>query len=282
MIVLKVCLVKIWLLEILNNLQRYMNDESKISFDINALAYDNIIPKFIVPLKSYNFQNEKNTIVINIKKYKMCTRTDFDFDVKSFETAHILWNKYFKFSEMIENNIPSIDKETTLGVHYRGTDKNVDLSQANPISQEEFLIIINDFLSKNNNIKNIYCCSDETSFIENVKNKFKNINVIAYNQLRSPDTTKAFFRLGYEIEKNMQDNLTIGALVDMITLSKCKYVIKTSSALSSFSKIINPQLIVFSVSAMKERWFPTGLIQTYQSDSIEVNSILKRTMLGNV
>ena len=192
-----------------------------------------------------------------------------------------LWNKYFKFSKQVEDLVPLFTKNETLGVHYRGTDKMFDNSQTNPMSQDEFIYIIRDFLSKHEEIKAIYCCSDEESFINNIRKNFNNIKVIEYKQLRSIDTSRAFFQNGYNINKQLKDSLTIGALVDMISLSRCEYVIKTSSALSAFSKIIQPDLKIYTVSAMKESWFPTAMIEPYKSDSEKVLSILKRTLYGN-
>jgi hypothetical protein len=41
------------------------------------------------------------------------------------------------------------------------------------------------------------------------------------------------------------------AMVDMLCLSNCKTVLKISSALSSFSKIINPSLNIYRINALK-------------------------------
>jgi hypothetical protein len=268
--------ILVWLLETIHHLDKN-NTNLMLSFDINALAYDNIIPTFIQPNEIHeDFDNK-----INVKTYKISNGAVFDFEPASFETANKLWNKYFKFSKQVEDIVPQFTKSETLGVHYRGTDKIFDNSQTNHISQEEFIYIISDFLSKQEEIKAIYCCSDEGSFINNIRKNFNNIKVIEYQQPRSIDTSFAFFRNGYNINKQLKDNLTIGALVDMISLSRCEYVIKTSSALSAFSKIIQPDLKIYTVSAMKERWFPTAMIEPYKSDSEKVSSILKRTLYGN-
>lgn len=67
----------------------------------------------------------------------------------------------------------------------------------------------------------------------------------------------------------------------MVGLSKCGTVIKNSSALSAFSKIINPSLNIFTVSAMKQKWFPTGVIKVYKTKSNKIKKILARTMKGD-
>ena len=60
----------------------------------------------------------------------------------------------------------------TLGVHYRGTDKNYDIGQANYITETEMILIVKDYM-ENNNIEQIFCCSDEQSFINAIKILFK-------------------------------------------------------------------------------------------------------------
>jgi len=273
----------IWLIEVLSYLQKH---QTRIIFHINCLAYDNLIPRFIVPKISYKLEEFSNTQFFDLKhlKFSCENAAEFDFDVSAYQKANKIWNKYFEFHEVILNKIPIIDSDTTVGIHYRGTDKNSDTSQANAISQEEVILIIKDFLQNTTKeYKAIYCCSDESSFIANMKNNFTNMQIIQYDQIRATeDLTNALFRYGSCVEKNLQDNMTIAALVDMLSLSKCHTVIKTSSALSAFSKIMNPTLQVYTVSAMKERWFPAGLVPAYKSKSAVINKILQRTLQGHV
>jgi len=269
--------ILIWLLESIHHMEKNYSD-LKLSFDINALAYDNIIPTFIETKEKNNVFDEK----INVKTYKLSNNATFDNNMKSFEIANKIWNKYFKFSDVIQKSVPEFETNCTLGIHYRGTDKNFDNGQTNYITQDEFILLVNDFLAKHSEITTIYCCSDEEIFIDNIRNTFKNLDIVQYNQTRSANTNQAFFRNGYIVDKNIKDNLTISAFVDMVALSKCKYVIKTSSALSSFSKIIQPNLQIYSVSAMKQPWFPTATIPVYQTDSKEASHILIRTLQNHV
>lgn len=269
--------ILIWLLETIHHLENNFQD-LKLSFDINALAYDNIIPTFIQTIHDFPVFDKK----INLKEYKLSHNTHFQNNSNSFFIAHNIWNKYFKFSDRILNEIPVFDSKHTLGIHYRGTDKNFDNYQTNSISQDEFILIVNDFLINHPDITTIFCCSDESSFIHNISNTFKNIHVFQYKQPRSHNSNDAFFRNGYNIDKITKDNLTISAFVDMITLSKCKYVLKTSSALSAFSKIIQPDLQIYTVSAMKLPWFPTATIPVYQTNSDEISIILNRTLHNHV
>jgi hypothetical protein len=165
----------IWLLEILNELE-YDN----VKFDVNAKAYGNLIPTYIVPklVPKLDVVDE----VVDIFDYKKKHNIDFEFDMSSYKKANYIWNKYFTFSEFIKESIPYIETEKTLGIHYRGTDKNSDTSQTNHILQEEFLSLVDEIHEK---FDAIYVASDEQSFIESVKNRYPAKNIIEYKQNRN-------------------------------------------------------------------------------------------------
>ena len=142
------------------------------------------------------------------------------------------------------------------------------------------IMIIEDYLNNNNNINTLFCCSDEQIFINKIKEKFKNYKIIEYNQFRnnSENINYGLFRYGEKFDEIERNKLTYASIIDMLALSKCKVVIKSSSALSAFSKIINPSLILYTVSAMKKDWFPTSYVEEYKTNNIELKKILKRTM----
>jgi hypothetical protein len=270
-----------WLLEVLRHLEtseQFTND-SKIVFDINTKLYDNLVPTYIVPHKLYEKKDLKSPILINLKQYKFSKNLDYPFHEHSFTVANYIFQKYFTIRSDILKCIPELDFETTLGVHYRGTDKQHDSGEANIITQEEYLTIIDDYLQKNSNIKTVYCCSDEATFINKCKQRFYDKNIVQYSQKRSSES--------YALHKTIRmqdetDKHCIAAIVDMISLSRCNMILKTSSALSAYSKIINPQIQLLTCCAMKQRWFPTGVVKSYTSSSVAVNDILSRTMQGHV
>ena len=80
-----------------------------------------------------------------------------------------------------------------------------------------------------------------------------------------------------------RDQLTVDSIVDMLILSKCDVILKTSSALSCFSKIIHPQVRVLSMSAMRQPWFPATVTHPYVAPPHSTSSvILRRTMQGHI
>lgn len=280
-----------WVIEVLKDLDESgtITDDTDVIFDVDTLAYGRFIPKYIIPKKNCDNDNAKEpSQVINVTKHKEArgAHAEFPFDMSSFEKAHKVFNKWFEFSPDVLAQIPEGINANTLGVHYRGTDKNLDNLQANPITPAEFVTVVCDYLTNNLVISSIFCCSDEEEFIQLLHTdpyiKSRGIQVIQYHQPRSKDKIQyGFFRVGAKLPDKSRELLTLASMVDMLSLSRCGVVLKTSSALSSFSKIINPAQKAYTVSAMKQRWFPAGVVPPYQSNNPTVQQLLHRTLEGH-
>lgn len=267
-----------WLLEVLHHLE-INNNNAKVIFDINTSNNKNLIPKFIKPKKTYDINTSTNLIEISLKHYKIEKNVDgFMLNTENFEITNKLFNKYFKFNDFVINEVNKLNIDNkTLGIHYRGTDKNYDTIEANFITKEEMILIIQDYI-KNNNVEKIFCCSDEASFVNAIERVYPNL-VIEYKQIRSTNSNNwGFYNYGEDCCDKKRDNLTNSSLIDMLALSKCNTIIKTSSAFSSFSKILNPSLKMYTVSAMKLPYFPCAVAEQYKSNSQFIKNILKRTM----
>lgn len=274
-----------WLLEVLyylekNNIYDINNNNTKVIFDINTLNNKNLIPKFIQPKKIYNIDKSLEPIKISFDKYKSKNKIEsFDLDIKSFEKTNKIFNKYFKFNDFITNEVNKLNiSENALGIHFRGSDKLLDSDpEANYISKEEMILIIQDYI-KHNNILQIFCCSDEQSFVTEIIKLYPN-KVIQYKQKRLTNSdNNGLHRQGQNSSDKDRDNLTNSCIIDMLALSKCATIIKSSSALSSFSKIINPSVKLYTVSATLNPWFPTPVAEQYKSKSEKIIKILERTM----
>lgn len=271
-----------------NNIQ-----SNRILFDVDTTAYGKLFTN-IIQIKNIHEEKEiinykpfYETIIKNLNlKYKL----DKGLVPKdeTFENFNKIFNLHFKFSDFFLSKIPNnfsdvmSSLEPILGIHYRGTDKNKDRGQANAITQNEFLIILKDFLDNSNvNFKNIFVCSDEKGFVEKILESYPNINILQYKQDRAEEgTEEGFFRDCSNIKK--QQDMKLAAIMDCYLLSKCHSILKCSSALSSFSKILNPKLKAYQVSAMKIKWFPAGYIPGYIGHSEDSKKILNRTLKGHV
>ena len=270
----------------------------KFIFNIKCTHFGNIIPTYIKPKNEYDLSKTSSEILdINIEKSVSAevfrdTISDVVMPLlnielerfwiptpvkhSSFDIVNDIWNKYFYFDERILQKLLNFNRDTTLGVHFRGTDKQTDINQTNGITEDEFILIIEDHISKNNHIDTIFCCSDEQSFVEGIKNNFPNMVVLENEQ------TRIFWGDGKNFSKNEQDELVISVFLDILSLSKCNVILKTSSAMSCFSKIFNPKMEIYTKSAMKKHWFPASLTQIYKTDSDKINKILERTMQDHI
>jgi hypothetical protein len=148
---------------------------------------------------------------------------------------------------------------STLGVHFRGTDKKVE---AHTISWEDFCRLIETTLADNPQLTNIFVSSDEQAFLDFfVKWDFRvPVNVAPAKLLASGGTPVHF---------SGHPGLAIGreALVASLLLAKCGYLVKTPSYLSAWSKIFNPALPVLLACPPRSGafWFPDSQIWTEQT-----------------
>ena len=196
----------------------------------------------------------------------------------NFSKLNHLFFKYFTIPNELNEIVDKLDLQKFVGIHFRGTDKTNDLDMNTPCSKTDFLIIIDEYI-KIKGIKNIFIASDEHYIIDKLKNKYPNI-IFKYSR---DFTDNIFWRNNPDKEKNAKF-----AMIDMLCLSKCKEVIKVSSALSAFSKIINPNLKIFRVNALKMfadiPYFPDAyipLLEKNPSYSKECNSILEKIQLND-
>lgn len=181
---------------------------------------------------------------------------------------HELWHSYFKIPDRIISRANEVgDLSNSLGIHYRGTDKN-ESWHTNAVSQENFLILAQDFINRRPDIKSIFVATDEFSFVEKAKAEFGPLKIINLGAV--------------EFHKKTTINPQKGerALLDCSLLSRCKYLLKGSSALSGFAKVINPDLEAYRVSASKLfadiPYFPEAYLPKLTSECAKCQAILAK------
>lgn len=188
-----------------------------------------------------------------------------------------IWKAYFKVPRRVLDQADAIfPSGSVLGIHYRGTDKQTTSWDSNPISQQQYLALIRDFLALRRDFDVIFAATDEYSFVE---------------QLRR-STSLQVISLG-EVEFHMADKHTTTraekadrAMLDCVLLSRCQCVLETSSALPSFAKLLNPALEIYRCAASKlfgklytkTPYFPVAQIPILPVRSAESAEILRLTM----
>jgi hypothetical protein len=187
-----------------------------------------------------------------------------------------VWHSYFKIPARIQQSADSLfPTGRVLGLHYRGNDKLTSLDDSNPISQDSFLTLVRDFLDRSPAFDVIFAATDEFSFVEKLRNTI-NLPVINLGEV---GFHKAINQTTPPEEK------TDRAVLDCVLLSRCSCLIETSSALPSFTKILNPDIEIYRTAASKlfsdMPYFPVAHIPILPVTGPEARAILDATLVAD-
>lgn len=152
-----------------------------------------------------------------------------------------LINKYIVFNGNVVSEVDVFCNNhfagyNVLGVHYRGTDKILEADflpysdVINAIKRELLILPIQ--------IDRIFVSSDEYGFIENLKSSFDIPVIYRDDYVRSVDGT--YFHRGISDLDTFQ--IHEDAMINMLLLSKCSFLLKSVSCLSDCSMIFNSDL----------------------------------------
>ena len=284
-----------WLLESLPYIEEHYLDKIEFGFDFYSHNYGSY-PNFSVFGKHLithfpSLSNPTNTVDIkNLITYK---KLEFDF-----QYAHNLFFKYFDFSPEIYSEASTISNlfsnKKILGLHFRGTDK-LSVNWADHIDVDDFLLVIDDYLL-NNKVDGIFFCTDSLDFKNKMISKYSSRYDLYYNQnqnvserplhlsrLKVLEYITKSIRHGYPIEEklreecNTNENELKNVIIDSLVLSKCSTVIKTHSLVSSFSKIINPDLDIYRINGCSTLYYPESYIPFYTTDDDVIQEILNQS-----
>jgi len=196
-----------------------------------------------------------------------------------FKKAHDLFFKFFRMRADVAAAADVLASKLTapcLGIHYRGSDKQkATYNEATPIEQDEFVVLVKGFLRNKPQVKCLFVATDESSFPAKCRSAFPNLHVVTQDMKRGRGGQR-----GMHHKRSYNGNAHAKtALVDAIVLSKCKFMLKTSSALSAWSKVFNPELEAYRVQGFNADWFPDASIPMYWAkDDPASQAILKRTL----
>jgi hypothetical protein len=180
-------------------------------------------------------------------------------------SASELFFRHYRVAAPIRSEVESICRtleigKSTLGAHFRGTDKTLE---AIPVSWQAFCRMVESTLTDNPQLTNIFVSSDEPAFLD----------YFAAWPFRKPvriAPAKLLARGGTPVHFSGYPGLDIGreALVSSLLLASCGYLIKTPSYLSAWAKIFNPSLPVKLVSPPRPDafWFPDSQLWLEQAE----------------
>ncbi|MEX3958345.1 hypothetical protein [Trinickia sp. EG282A] len=177
------------------------------------------------------------------------------------ESASKLFLSHYRPAAHIAEEVAAISQalelgESTLAVHYRGTDKRLE---AETISWERFCTLVASVLDSHPHLTSIFISSDEPEFIDYFLDWPFGVcvKVAPAKYLASGNVPVHFAGYpGLEIARE--------ALLTCLLLSNCGFLVKTPSYLSAWSKIFNPALPVVLASPPRRDafWFPDSELWT--------------------
>ena len=190
--------------------------------------------------------------------------------------VHALWTRYFKVPPRIEAAADALAlPPDCLGLHYRGTDKNRQTIDTNPVSVDDFLALAAAFVAEHPAIRAVFIASDEPGVQAAAAARFPALDV---RGLGDVPFHKAGAPAAYAGKADR-------ALLDCVLLSRCRYVLKCSSALSGFAKVLNPSLECYRVAACKMfsdiPYFPDAYVPRLALREPAARAILERQFAGD-
>lgn len=264
--------VLLWVFQVLPVLyERQVFPDWRIQAAYYGRASDGLVIPGVLDL-AYDVEpgRRKAVNLIRLRGYRHILGNDW-------RALSTIWHAYFRVPDRIINRARDLGLlSDTLGVHYRGNDKQTALWDTNPVSHDDYLSIIKQFCHERPELHRIFLATDDPTFYQflkrNIALQVNNLGDVSFHKDRtSPE---------------LADAKTDRAMLDCVTLSRCGAVLLTSSALPSFAKILNPSLEIYRVAASKffEKnvpYFPVAYVPTYNSSSPEIATILDRLMVGD-
>lgn len=191
-----------------------------------------------------------------------------------WQALHELWHRYFRIPKRTLERADAVALPPgTLGLHYRGTDKNLATQDTNPVSIDDFLTLAECVLREHPEWQTVFIATDEPAMVEQARLRLAGKRLINLGAVR--------FHKDPAGEPDRADR----ALLDCLLLSRCATVLKCSSALSGFAKVLNPQLPCYRVSASKMfgdvPYFPDAHVPRLALGDPRAAAILARQFEGD-
>ena len=193
-----------------------------------------------------------------------------------WDGVHALWTRYFRVPARIEARADALGlPRGTLGLHYRGTDKNRQTIDTNPVSVDDFLALAAAFLAEHPEIRSVFIASDEPGLQAAAVARLPGLDVRSLGDV-------PFHKAAAPADLPGKADR---ALLDCVLLSRCRVVLKCSSALSGFAKVLNPRLECYRVAACKIfsdiPYFPDAYVPRLALRDPAARAILERQFEGD-
>lgn len=197
--------------------------------------------------KPISFGHRKNSHVVHFSRQELSEFTCYARFQMPVKRAAELVKKYIRLKPSLQKEVDrfckrKFKKDYIIGVHYRGTDKKIEAPRLSykHVYKEIVYAIANikqgkSVKKKNHKIK-IFLATDEQPFIEYLEKRFPG-KIITTNAIRSTDGTPIHLQ-----RHSGQYKSGKGAVLDCVLLSRCHFLLRMDSNLSSASTLFSPSL----------------------------------------
>ena len=208
------------------------------------------------------------TVSLGLLRERHCSRLGNDWPA-----LHRLWSSFFRIPASVEREADAVGPlSDVLGIHYRGTDKLTAGWDTNHVSASDMIEIVQDFRRRRPDLKKVFLATDDNIFAGKLRDNLE-CEVLNLGEIY-------FHKADGQINNDLRS--ASRALLDSVLLSRCGAVLKTSSALSGFAKIFNPELEIYKCAASKQfsdiPYFPVAYIEPYIAADSRVAKIVERLM----
>lgn len=178
----------------------------------------------------------------------------------NFQIATGLFYKYLRIKDEILHSADeywqrNLGSNRVLGIHYRGSDKTLGRhAESHRVSYNDVFLQVEKQL-QDDLIDHVFVASDEKHFVDAAKRRLPGYAVFACD-----NQEYAVGRFGvHKTQREGGEPYRKGreALIDCLLLSKCCRILKTSSRLSAFARILSPDLKIVMLSK------PLGSLPTF-------------------
>jgi hypothetical protein len=199
-------------------------------------------------------------------------------DFSTFSEATRLFDKYFFVKMEVMDRInrfyeSHFNSNGQLGIHFRGTDHDTEYKFV------DYAVVTNAASRYFPQFQSVFIATDEQEFLAFARSQMPDKNIVTFSQ-----TTPGLHTI------DQGDNYDKGfhALADCLLLSRCKALVKTPSALSTWSKVFATDMDVVLVGKPYSNpwkhlfpwynlnglgYFPESLLYCWNKDAMAENRV---------
>jgi len=186
-----------------------------------------------------------------------CCELPFDTDAFELRSARDLFFRHFairpEFMELVDLRARTMKVgPTTLGVHYRGTDKD---REAVSVARWDAIARIEAVLETAPSIDRVFVASEDAVFVRSIQAAIADVPVVSL-----PDSIRSEGDRPVHLSGLRRGNRAMGqdALLNALMLARCGRLVRTTSFLSAWSSIFNPDIPVAMLNRPRSEclWFP--------------------------